>query len=196
MGCFPSNLKTKEKGKMSFKRKSLNTFNLSMYKSINKTNKNDFLSINQSKNLINKLSQNKWTNIMDFLTYNELKETGKVCKYFHNICIKKEILTKFFKKREINCYLVFNYETYSTNVTSHNTSPKYNVNYLSHNTCWSTKKSIQNVNDTVFVFKNSSISIQPQKNMISFSLLRNNSENSLNNSTCINFLELNRNSQQ
>ena len=197
MGCFPSNLKTKDKRKMYLKNKSLNTFNLSMYKNTQTSNKKEQLSIKQSKNLINKLSQNKWTNIMDFLTYNELKETGKVCRYFHNICIKKEILTKFFKKRENKYYLLCNQETNSTNVTSNNTSPKYNVNYLSHNTCWLPNKSVQDVDDTVFVYKKNCnyISVQPKNNnMLSFSLLRNDDDNSLHNSACIDFVELNRNS--
>ena len=37
---------------------------------------------------------------MDFLNYNELKETGKVNKMFNKNVKQKELLIKFFKKRE------------------------------------------------------------------------------------------------
>ena len=37
---------------------------------------------------------------MDFLNYNELKETGKVNKMFNKNVKQKELLIKFFKKTE------------------------------------------------------------------------------------------------
>lgn len=47
-------------------------------------------------NKIEKISLQMWINILNYLTFNELKETGKVNKFFN----QKEILVKFFKKRD------------------------------------------------------------------------------------------------
>ena len=41
-----------------------------------------------------------WINILNYLTFNELKETGKVNKFFNQTVKRKEILVKFFKKRD------------------------------------------------------------------------------------------------
>ena len=49
---------------------------------------------------IRKISFRMWIKILNFLSFNELKETGKVNKFFNNTVKRKEILIKFFKKRD------------------------------------------------------------------------------------------------
>ena len=49
---------------------------------------------------IEKISLQMWINILNYLTFNELKETGKVNKFFNQTVKRKEILVKFFKKRD------------------------------------------------------------------------------------------------
>ena len=49
---------------------------------------------------IQKISFRMWIKILNFLSFNELKETGKVNKFYNNIVKRKEILIKFFKKRD------------------------------------------------------------------------------------------------
>jgi len=51
-------------------------------------------------NKIEKISLQMWINILNYLTFNELKETGKVNKFFNQNVKRKEILVKFFKKRD------------------------------------------------------------------------------------------------
>jgi hypothetical protein len=51
-------------------------------------------------NKIEKISLQMWINILNYLTFNELKETGKVNKFFNQTVKRKEILVKFFKKRD------------------------------------------------------------------------------------------------
>ena len=41
-----------------------------------------------------------WINILNYLNFYELKETGKVNKFFNKSVKRKEILVKFFKKRD------------------------------------------------------------------------------------------------
>ena len=41
-----------------------------------------------------------WIKILNFLSFNELKEAGKVNKFFNQNVKRKEILVKFFKKRD------------------------------------------------------------------------------------------------
>ena len=52
------------------------------------------------KNKAEKLTNQLWINVLDFLNYNELKETGKVNRMFNQNVKQKELLIKFFKKRE------------------------------------------------------------------------------------------------
>ena len=49
---------------------------------------------------IEKISLQMWINILNYLTFNELKEAGKVNKFFNQNVKRKEILVKFFKKRD------------------------------------------------------------------------------------------------
>lgn len=58
------------------------------------------------KNLIKNKSQRitniLWIKILNYLNYKELKETGKVNRLFNKTVKQKEVLIKFFKKRESN----------------------------------------------------------------------------------------------
>ena len=56
----------------------------------------NYFDTNKAEKLTNKL----WINDLDFLNYNELKETGKVNRMFNKNVKQKELLIKFFKKRE------------------------------------------------------------------------------------------------
>ena len=51
------------------------------------------------KNMSHRLTLGLWTNIIDYLSYNEIKEIGKINKTFNRIVKQNEILIKFFKKR-------------------------------------------------------------------------------------------------
>ena len=50
--------------------------------------------------MIDKITNNKWLKILDYLNYNDLKEVGKVNKFFNNNVKNKDILLKFFQKRK------------------------------------------------------------------------------------------------
>jgi hypothetical protein len=65
-------------------------------KNKNKNNKKN----NSHISIIDKITNNKWLKILDYLNYNELKEVGKVNKLFNNFVKNKDILLKFFQKRE------------------------------------------------------------------------------------------------
>jgi hypothetical protein len=81
---------------------------------INKTNKPTIISrtsLNSTKNLKlsntftkkknykNLISHKSWLNILDFLSYNEIKEIGKTNKLFNFLVKQNKILVKFFKKK-------------------------------------------------------------------------------------------------
>jgi hypothetical protein len=93
--------------------------------SINKEQKNNhflrnslslgdkFSTINQNedsktliKNKCQRITTRIWIKILNYLNYNELKETGKVNRFFNNTVKQKEILVKFFKKKdtEVNIF--------------------------------------------------------------------------------------------
>ena len=54
------------------------------------------------KNKSQKLTTQLWIKVFDYLSYKELKETGKVNRLFNKTVKQKEVLIKFFKKRESN----------------------------------------------------------------------------------------------
>ena len=62
------------------------------------------------KNMVHRIENSLWVKVIDFLEYNELKETGKICKSFNRIVKKNEILIKFFKKRNSDFYNIQNYK--------------------------------------------------------------------------------------
>jgi hypothetical protein len=72
-----------------------------------------FSTINQNedsktliKNKCQRITTRIWIKILNYLNYNELKETGKVNRFFNNTVKQKEILVKFFKKKdtEVNIF--------------------------------------------------------------------------------------------
>jgi hypothetical protein len=83
--------------------------NIKKYKNFN-NNFNNIQNFNKKniKNLnfeseisiIDKITNNKWLKILDYLNYNDLKEVGKVNKFFNNNVKNKDILLKFFQKRK------------------------------------------------------------------------------------------------
>jgi hypothetical protein len=97
------------------------------------------------KNKTQRITSKFWVMILNYLDYNELKETGKVNKFFNNTVKQKEILVKFFKKRDTdskysickkiyqnnNSYLIINsFVSFSVlqnnNFNSEDVSPKNN----------------------------------------------------------------------
>ena len=70
--------------------------NLNNIQNYNKKNLNFEIEIP----IIDKITNNKWLKILDFLSYNDLKEVGKVNKFFNNNVKNKDILLKFFQKRK------------------------------------------------------------------------------------------------
>ena len=70
--------------------------NLNNIQNYNKKNLNFELEIP----IIDKITNNKWLKILDFLSYNDLKEVGKLNKFFNNNVKNKDILLKFFQKRK------------------------------------------------------------------------------------------------
>ena len=68
------------------------------------------------KNLIKNKSQRitniLWIKILNYLNYKELKETGKVNRFFNKTSKQKELLIKFFQKKDTdhNNFFKFFYE--------------------------------------------------------------------------------------
>ena len=48
--------------------------------------------------IINKISQNNWLKILNYLSFSDLKELGKVNRIFNSYVKHKEILVKFFRR--------------------------------------------------------------------------------------------------
>ena len=102
MGCI------QKRNAISITKKKTCQLNSINYKN-NSYNRKDKYSTNcNSEKLLNYFEKNKaekltnqlWINVLDFLNYNELKETGKVNRMFNQNVKQKELLIKFFKKRE------------------------------------------------------------------------------------------------
>lgn len=73
--------------------------------------KSQYLNYKKYQNIISKKS---WKNILDFLPYQDLKETGKVNRKFNEICKCNEILLKFFKKKDNDLYIyIRHYDSFS-----------------------------------------------------------------------------------
>ena len=91
MGCISSGRNSQNKTII----KPIKTFSLSQVRKKRTINNNPI----QKKNYISKISQPKWLHILNYMNYTELKEIGKVNRFFRMNCVKDEVLTKFFKKR-------------------------------------------------------------------------------------------------
>ena len=68
---------------------------------ITESNFIDFEEINNKykKNMSRRLTLALWVKIIDYLSFNEIKEIGKINKTFNRVVKQNEILIKFFKKR-------------------------------------------------------------------------------------------------
>ena len=91
MGCFQNKnqkIIITQNHNLKNKIKSKNTLNLHVTKIINC--------------YIYKISYQNWLNIIDFLNYTEIKETGKVNRFFNKTVKDNTILLKFFKNRGNN----------------------------------------------------------------------------------------------
>jgi hypothetical protein len=53
-----------------------------------------------NKKFFNKTNKSNWTNIVDYLNFQELKEVGKASKELNSLVKQHQILVKFFKKKE------------------------------------------------------------------------------------------------
>ena len=58
----------------------------------------------RTQHRICKISSNNWINILDYLSFTDLKESGKVCKKFNIISKKHQILIKFFQNKKSNIF--------------------------------------------------------------------------------------------
>ena len=96
--CIQKKRKIIIKNKLS-RKLIINNIDLSFLDSISNTTFYDKPKL-ILENQIQKISFKMWINILNFLNFNELKETGKVNKFFNNTVKRKEILIKFFKKRD------------------------------------------------------------------------------------------------
>lgn len=54
----------------------------------------------QSKILCAKISENNWSKVIDYLNFKELKEVGKINKYFNYLAKQDRVLVKFFSKKQ------------------------------------------------------------------------------------------------
>ena len=89
MGCI------QKRNAISIKHKNKYHFTILKYKNISNNIKEKF-STNYNSEVLNCFDKDK----TDILNYSELKETGKVNKMFNKNVKQKELLIKFFKKRE------------------------------------------------------------------------------------------------
>ena len=69
----------------------------------------------RKKSYKNMISKNSWFYILDFLSYNEIKEVGKTNKMFNYLVKQNQILVKFFKNKNTPATSQNVYETESSN---------------------------------------------------------------------------------
>lgn len=61
--------------------------------------KKTFFNYNKKIIYNNLITKMLWVKVIDFLSYNELKEVGKVNRKFNMLVKNNEVLVKFFKKK-------------------------------------------------------------------------------------------------
>ena len=61
--------------------------------------KKTFFNFNKKIIYNNLITKMLWVKVIDFLSYNELKEVGKVNRKFNMLVKNNEVLVKFFKKK-------------------------------------------------------------------------------------------------
>lgn len=47
----------------------------------------------------NRILESSWVNVIGFLSYREVKECGKINRFFLSVCKQEEILTKFINSK-------------------------------------------------------------------------------------------------
>ena len=57
-----------------------------------------------NQNKINKIFINNWLRILNFFQYQDLKEIGKINRFFNRLSKDNRILIKFFQKRNSEYY--------------------------------------------------------------------------------------------
>ena len=108
MGCIQQNksininpISNKNTNKKNINIKNFNNININNIQKFNKKFEKNF-NFESEIPIIDKITNNKWLKILDYLNYNDLKEVGKVNKFFNNNVKNKDILLKFFQKRKSN----------------------------------------------------------------------------------------------
>ena len=92
--------------------------------SSNNKKKSKFIPVISKKTYKNKITCKSWLNILDFLSYNEIKEIGKTSKLFNYLVKQDAILIKFFKNK--NSITV--YQNVSRNLIRESSSSKEKIN--------------------------------------------------------------------
>ena len=65
----------------------------------------------QNKNYFNKLTPNQCKKVLDYLSYQDLKEVGKINRKFNKYCKSSHLLIKFFKKIEEKSFVYNEYKS-------------------------------------------------------------------------------------
>lgn len=77
------------------------------------------------------INESAWINVVDFLSFNELKQVAKVNRMFNCISKQHDILIKFFKKRKQNEFTPSTQVSYSSFITNvYNEIPQKEKCYL------------------------------------------------------------------
>ena len=95
------------------------------------------------KNMSHSLTLGLWVKIIDFLSFNEIKEIGKINKTFNRVVKQNEILIKFFKKRNSD------YKQNNINFIKSNTYNFISFSLLRNSTVVSGLVSENNMNYTI-----------------------------------------------
>ncbi len=112
---------------------------------ITESNFIDFEEINNKykKNMSRRLTLALWVKIIDYLSFNEIKEIGKINKTFNRVVKQNEILIKFFKKRNSD------YKQNNINFIKSNTYNFISFSLLRNSTVVSGLVSENNMNYTI-----------------------------------------------
>ena len=95
------------------------------------------------KNMSHRLTLGLWVKIIDYLSFNEIKEIGKINKTFNRVVKQNEILIKFFKKRNSD------YKQNNINFIKSNTYNFISFSILRNSTVVSGLVSENNMNYTI-----------------------------------------------
>ena len=94
----------------------------------------NYNSFNNNNVITNKsycINESAWMNVVDFLSFNELKQVAKVNRMFNCISKQHDILIKFFKKRKQNEFTPSTQVSYSSFIANvYNEIPQKERCYL------------------------------------------------------------------